>query len=302
MWSLNVSKIVGPSYAITSIDPPLGQLSGGVPVNIRGVGFKDQNIKIYFTQGKIPTDIPGKNTVESVGTFVSETEVTALTPSFEAFGPKECVVQISVSGGDLTTTWVPFSYFMNTRAYKSLCYGPGIAMEASVNENIEFVICARNDSGENRKSGRDIFEVNIKDSAKKEVACEIVDLDDGSYRVKYKVEAAGDYAIDVTFLDDKGKMVPVRGSPYTATFAEGVKADMNTLNGPVLPKYVAKTIEQTQNWMKETQSSANTKDKNLEDIKVLIQIFDAAASVMENQDTMMLQLDQLEETLNLLIG
>lgn len=49
MWSLNVSKIVGPSYAITSIDPPLGQLSGGVPVNIRGVGFKDQNIKIYFT-------------------------------------------------------------------------------------------------------------------------------------------------------------------------------------------------------------------------------------------------------------
>lgn len=47
-------------------------------------------------------------------------------------------------------------------------------------------------------------------------------------------------------------MVPVRGSPYTANFAAGVKADMNTLNGPVLPKYVAKTIEQTQNWMKET--------------------------------------------------
>jgi len=52
--------------------------------------------------------------------------------------------------------------------------------------------------------------------------------------------------------------------------------------------------------MKETVSNANTKDKNLEDIKCLISVFDSVASVMENQDTMMLQLDQLEETLNLL--
>jgi hypothetical protein len=94
-------------------------------------------------------------------------------------------------------------------------------------------------------------------------------------------------------------MVPVRGSPFTATFVEG-KADMNTLSGPSLPKYVARTIDATQTWMKETQSNANTKDKNLEDIKVLISVFDSVGSVMENQETMMLQLDQLEETLNLL--
>ena len=36
MYSLNVSKIVGPPYAITEIDPPLGQLSGGDVVTIRG--------------------------------------------------------------------------------------------------------------------------------------------------------------------------------------------------------------------------------------------------------------------------
>lgn len=187
MWTLNVSKIVGPSYAITHIDPPLGQLTGGVPINIRGVGFKDQNIKIFFTCGKTPTDVAGKLTVDSAGTFISETEVTALTPSFDAFGAKDCVVQISVSGGDLTTTWVPFSFFQNTRAYKSLCYGPGMANEAAVNEPVEFVIQARNDNGENRKSGRDTFEVHVRDSKKVEIPCEIVDLDDGSYRVKYCV-------------------------------------------------------------------------------------------------------------------
>lgn len=52
--------------------------------------------------------------------------------------------------------------------------------------------------------------------------------------------------------------------------------------------------------MKETVANANTKDKNLDDIKCLISVFDSVGSVMENQDSMMLQLDQLEETLNLL--
>jgi hypothetical protein len=91
-WTLNVSKIVGPSYAITEISPPLGQLSGGVPVVIKGCGFKDQNIKIYFTCGKTPTDVAGKNTFDVPGVFVSETEVTAITPNYEAFGPKDAVV------------------------------------------------------------------------------------------------------------------------------------------------------------------------------------------------------------------
>jgi hypothetical protein len=73
-------------------------------VTIKGVGFKDQNIKVYFTMGKIPTDLPGKNTLEVPGTFVSETEMQCYSPSFETFGPKEAVVQLSIGGNDLTTT------------------------------------------------------------------------------------------------------------------------------------------------------------------------------------------------------
>jgi dynein heavy chain len=52
LHALNVSKIVGPSYAITDIVPNLGQLSGNVPVIIKGVGFKDASIKVFFTCGK----------------------------------------------------------------------------------------------------------------------------------------------------------------------------------------------------------------------------------------------------------
>jgi len=57
-------------------------LSGAVPVTIKGCGFKDQNIRIYFTVGKTPTDFAEKNTQEVSGTFVSETECIAVTPDF----------------------------------------------------------------------------------------------------------------------------------------------------------------------------------------------------------------------------
>jgi hypothetical protein len=34
LYALNVSKVVGPTYAITEVVPRLGQLSGNVQVNI----------------------------------------------------------------------------------------------------------------------------------------------------------------------------------------------------------------------------------------------------------------------------
>ena len=44
LYSLNVGKIVGPSYAITASEPNLGQLSGNVPLKITGQGFNEGNI------------------------------------------------------------------------------------------------------------------------------------------------------------------------------------------------------------------------------------------------------------------
>jgi dynein heavy chain len=188
MYALAVSKIVGPSYAITEIDPPLGQLSGGVPITITGCGFKDQSIKVYFTAGETRAEEPGRNSFSVTGTFVSETEMTALTPSFETFGPRGAIVQLSIQGGDLTTTFVPFSFFMNTRALKSLAYGPGIQKGSASGAQVEFVIQARNDNEENRQSGRDEFRVKVQTVGGEEqmdIECDIEDRDDGSYLVTY---------------------------------------------------------------------------------------------------------------------
>jgi dynein heavy chain len=201
LYSLTVAKIVGPSYAITHSEPCLGQLSGGVPLNIQGQGFKDANIRVQFTVGNRPVDaVSPKVTIEVAGVFVSETELTCVTPDFSQFGPKEAVMQLSIAGGDLTTTWVPFNYFLNTRAFKSLAYGPGLLQDVLTGTQVEFIIQARNDLCENRTSGNDKFEVIVSRECpaeegvegskpkKVEIPNTIIDRNDGSYVVKYTCE------------------------------------------------------------------------------------------------------------------
>jgi dynein heavy chain len=96
------------------------------------------------------------------GNFISPTEITCNTPNFEQFGPKEAVVQLQIGQEEISTTWSNFNYFLNTRAVKSLAYGPGcMNQEVAPGFETEFTIQARNDMGENRTSGRDIFEVNV---------------------------------------------------------------------------------------------------------------------------------------------
>ena len=49
MWSLNVSTITGPPYAIFGIKPNLGPLTGKTKVTISGEGFKNHpNIAVKF--------------------------------------------------------------------------------------------------------------------------------------------------------------------------------------------------------------------------------------------------------------
>ena len=91
------------------------------------------------------------------GNSISDTEIECLTPNFEQFGPKDATIQVSINNKDLTTTCAYFSFFMNTRAFKSLAYGPGLLKKGALGAPTEFVIQARNDHGENRTSGRDEF-------------------------------------------------------------------------------------------------------------------------------------------------
>ena len=65
---------------------------------------------------------------------------------------------------------------------------------------------------------------------------EILDRDDGSYLITYQVDEPCEVNIEVLFKNDKQKFVPIRGSPYRATFEEGVNPNMNKIIGPGIQK------------------------------------------------------------------
>jgi hypothetical protein len=106
--------------------------------------------------------------------------------------------------------------------------------------------------------------------------------------------------VQILFQDDKGKMVPIRGSPYKASFNASTPVSANNLTGPTLTKHITKTIESTQNWMKETAAGATVKDKDISDVKVLIGIKDNVDEIQAKNDQITLKLDQLDESLRLL--
>ena len=99
---------------------------------------------IYFTPGNTPVVNPSKNAPTAVGTYVNETTITAFTPDFGDRG-NTAVVQLCFAGNDLTTTYVDFNFFLDTRAEKSLCFGPGLMGECAIGEPVEFLIQARNE-------------------------------------------------------------------------------------------------------------------------------------------------------------
>jgi len=57
------------------------------------------------------------------------------------------------------------------------------------------------------------------------------------------VEQEGDVEIQINFEDDKGRMVPIRGSPYTASFNSKAKAQDNQMTGGAMTKYIQRELD-----------------------------------------------------------
>jgi hypothetical protein len=68
-------------------------------------------------------------------------------------------VTLSISKGDYTITKSSFEYYFNTLASECIAFGPGLGFENSACNWTNVIIQARNTKGQNRRSGRDRFEV-----------------------------------------------------------------------------------------------------------------------------------------------
>lgn len=58
-------------------------------------------------------------------------------------------------------TKTEFNYFLNTKANKTLAFGPGLLKNNTTKKPTFFFIQSRNKNDENRKSGKDEFRIKI---------------------------------------------------------------------------------------------------------------------------------------------
>jgi dynein heavy chain, axonemal len=136
LWMLPVGSITGPPYAIESIKPKVGPLTGKTKLSIYGAGFKESygQITVRFFGGKAPID--------AVGIYKDENMIECETPPFDQ--PKKCEIRVSCGKYDLTITSADFTYFLNTKADQTIVYGPGLLEDNHVDAEAMFFIQARN--------------------------------------------------------------------------------------------------------------------------------------------------------------
>lgn len=219
----------------------------------------------------------------------------------------------------MTTTWVPFQYFLDTKETKSLVYGPGVLENNLVGHETEFIIIARNELNENRTSGRDSFVVQIKTKEHKPddydeekdgpfrpnvdtIDVPTVDNHDGSYTVKYTYDQERDCEVHV-FLEVKEKeemvLKPIRGSPYKASFNSSAKPADNLLSGPLLQAHFKQEMSDLMDYMTKKEKSIATKGKDLNEVPTLLGVKEEIEDVFHNEGAITLKIDQLDESIKM---
>jgi dynein heavy chain len=157
VYRLDIGAIVGPDYAMFSVQPPMGPLHGGMTCTIKGEHFRESlDIHVLIADGK--------REVVTKGEYLSETEVRFTLPDLGALGdrPHDVLVRISMEKAlGYTVNYVPFSLYLDTKGDTCLAYGPGVLPQAATRLETSFVIWAKNLSGQDRTHGGDEFRVTV---------------------------------------------------------------------------------------------------------------------------------------------
>ncbi|CDJ38235.1 Dynein heavy chain family dynein heavy chain, related [Eimeria tenella] len=174
LWTCCVSSVVGPPYAILDVSPPHGPMTGGTPISVRGAGFTAGSICVRFSAGEFFVDVPG--------TFISTTEIRAVTPNVKAAlgeskhhfsqlphlslkkqtsdkSPRTCEIRVKIGAKDLTSSLCSFQFFANSCASYCLAVGPGLLSDGAPGVPTSFFIEARNAQNGKRTTGGDNFVV-----------------------------------------------------------------------------------------------------------------------------------------------
>ena len=214
---LNVAGVVGPPYAVMSTEPNTGPLTGGTPITLHGLRFKNSTlVSVRFTDGK-------KFEATVSGQYVSENELVCKSPDFSKFGAFDVVVRVSIGGEAYTVNETYFSYYANTSAAKCICFGPGLRQGNQAGQLHKFMVQAKDVAGKLRTTGDDPIDVTLSGPAQDLIEkAHIEDLKNGMYVVSFFVPAAGKYemsvGVDENPYDDEIIFTTIRGFPVNLSF------------------------------------------------------------------------------------
>ena len=94
-------------------------------------------------------------------------------------------------------------------------------------------------------------------------------------------------------------MVPIRGSPYIASFSNGAKPADNLMTGPVMVANFKDEVNSLAEKMAQKEKDILLKDKDLKVVKVLLGVKTEVESTFAEADKIALQIDQLQEAMAL---
>eukprot|EP01038_Epipyxis_sp_PR26KG_P005447 gene5447-7540_t len=235
LYTLDVGNIVGPPYAITDMFPKMGPVTGGTEIIIHGIDFTNTtNVVVRFGNNRANVDVPG--------VFISQTKIKCVSPNSSKLPAGEVEVRLSLDNDSFTTTFQKFSYFSVTNASNCIMFGPGILNGCAINEEVSFIIQARDDNSLNRTTGGDEFSVMVsiigggEDGENQRITGVMIeDMNDGRYLITYVAKYAGKYEIKVDFMGTfGGKAGPLRGSGLVVEFNARAPRENNHMSGDLV--------------------------------------------------------------------
>lgn len=238
---LDVSGIVGPPYAVQSLEPDEGPMTGRSKLIIHGLDFVKGKCVVKFTDGR-------NEELSEKADVVSPTEIHCLSPDWSKYAPGEVNVRVSIGGDAFSVNKVKWVYYTNTKPQKCVAFGPGLFDKGVVwGFPALFKIQAKDTGGRNRTSGgeADLWRISATTAEGVELPIKIVDNKDGTYDVSYIPRGAGTVDINAAYDDVvQGGVIPIRGSPWKASFENPWSKVKNIQNAPkVTPGLTATTLQ-----------------------------------------------------------
>ncbi len=293
-----MGDVVGPPYALESISPCTGPITGGKDTVIRGIGFESSTgtptVRFSCSKGFL----------EVKGEVLSDSELKFSTPRFDKYGPMEVEVRVSIGMKSLTNTSIGYKYFSVCDGSQTVAFGPGILKGFVACKPVEFMIQARDKTGTPRVCGSDEFEINITPESEGggsgNIPSRITDIEDGTYTVSYTTPYPGKYSVSVRFLGTFGGIEgQIRGSPFLSesiaissvdSSPTGTEEGLNQLDGSLHLTYlqqVASKLKSTCNKTMKGLSQSIPEDSR----QVLIEVREHLKFVDEHRGPLDLSVD-----------